>query len=384
MAGIISNTFHAGIKQLWTRSSLPMAARPSSIGVCALQRFHMHTQTRRQFTTERGIQAVLLHREGVTDDEGLGLLWKPFSEIFANEGVPITITEAREPWETTRRSIHSPSAQWAFTSPTVEPRVASRIFREIFNMGSLEKGVPSVLERWKKKHGKPPSKLDFDRMEWNMRTVQQDCLRKCAKLIPGTLETVKLIKNWGWQVGSLTGYSHEFLKVLAEEAKKQGYEPDVSLGCETANPNSSSPDNIWKNCMQLGVPTPSVVIVSGTVSGIRKGLMTNAWTIFVTHTSDEVGLSKEERDQLDPQKLPRQLKYAEKRVAGIAHFVANTIADIFPHLITINDLIKKGILPSHYLHMDQKVKTTPCVIDIKPIKEEPASGACTIPHTAGC
>ena len=111
--------------------------------------------------TYRGpIEAVLLDWAGTTMDFGCVAPAVVFVEVFARQGVPITIEEARAPMGAHKR-VH------------------------IQRITELE----SVRARWHAKHGHAPDDADVSRMFAAFVPLQLQCLSDYSTLIPGTLDT---------------------------------------------------------------------------------------------------------------------------------------------------------------------------------------------------
>jgi phosphonoacetaldehyde hydrolase len=70
------------------------------------------------------------------------------------------------------------------------------------------------------------------------------------------------------------------------------------------------------------------------------------WTIGITRTGNEVGLSLEEAEALDPTALDALIEHADHKLrAAGAHYVVESAADILPVLDAINDRLARGERP---------------------------------------
>lgn len=83
-----------------------------------------------------------------------------------------------------------------------------------------------------------------------------------------------------------------------------------------------------------------MVKIGDTVSDIQEGLNAGMWTIGVTRTGNELGLTEEQVNALDPAELEKRLSVIEDRLrlAG-AHFVAGSIGDCPPIIDEINRMM---------------------------------------------
>ncbi len=93
-------------------------------------------------------------------------------------------------------------------------------------------------------------------------------------------------------------------------------------------------------------PPQAVVKIDDTQPGIAEGLNAATWTIGLSKTGNEVGLTEEEIDKLPPDVRERKLARADLnlRQAG-AHYVVETIADVPPVIDLINQRLKAGDRP---------------------------------------
>jgi len=82
------------------------------------------------------------------------------------------------------------------------------------------------------------------------------------------------------------------------------------------------------------------------VADIQEGLNAGMWTVGLTKSGNEVGLSLEEIGKCDPLKLKDRMDKAEKKLteAG-AHYVVEGIWDCLPILEKISERIDAGELP---------------------------------------
>ena len=93
-------------------------------------------------------------------------------------------------------------------------------------------------------------------------------------------------------------------------------------------------------------PPEAVVKIDDTQPGIAEGLNAGVWTIGLSKTGNEVGLTEEEIDQLAPDVRERKLARADMnlRQSG-AHYVVETIAEVPPIIDLINERLRVGGRP---------------------------------------
>lgn len=273
-----------------------------------------------------GIQAVIFDWAGTTVDYGSRAPVAAFKEVFLKHQVPITDQEAKFPMGLHKRAH----------------------IEKILEMDVLAPETQSVKTRWKQVHGHYPTSAEVDQIYAEFIPLQKKIISQYAQLIPGTLETVKYIRQQGWKIGSTTGYTQEMLDVVAKEAKKQGYEPDVNVTSDNVPQGRPSPDMIWLNCAKLKTTPSFVVNVDDTLPGIEAGRNAGVWTVMVLNTGNALGLSQEEAAKLTPAQLQLKTQNAKKQAENQAHFVITGIETLPPILAQIDNLIKTGHYPFSY------------------------------------
>jgi len=245
-----------------------------------------------------------------------------YVEVYKRQNVPISMEEARAPMGA-HKKVH---------------------IRQISKM-------ESVAQRWEKVHGRMPNEEDIDRMFADFIPLQLACLSDYADLIPGTLEVVAEIRKRGWKIGSTTGYTTEMMEILVAEAKKRGYEPDSTVCAAEVPAGRPYPWMCFQNAMNLQIyPMESIVKVGDTLPDIAEGLHAGMWTIGLALTGNEMGLTEEQVNDLDPEVRQMKLDRAYERIAQAgAHYVVDGIQDIMPILDEINERVKMENDRNHFL-----------------------------------
>jgi len=129
--------------------------------------------------------------------------------------------------------------------------------------------------------------------------------------------------------------------------RRRGYAPDSAI-CPSDMP-AGRPASwmIYQNAAQLGVyPMPALVKVGDTLPDIEEGLNAGTWTIGLSRSGNELGLTERECRDLKPGALAARLTQIEQRLrqAG-AHYVVETIADVPPILDAIEARLRQGEQP---------------------------------------
>jgi phosphonoacetaldehyde hydrolase len=266
------------------------------------------------------VSTVILDWSGTTADAYVIAPAVVFVEVFKNQGVEITMEEARGPMGL-RKDLHIK----ALTED------------------------PVIRERWKKVKGKSPNQSDVDRMFADFVPAQLACLPRYTKLLPGVAKVIKRLQARGIKIGSSTGFTRAMVDVLEKAAKKQGYVPDASVaGDEVAHGARPRPFMVYRNLDLLDAwPIDSVVKVDDTTSGVGEGLNAGCWAVGVARYSNYMNINTlEEEATLSKAEIQFRLEKTRDilRKTG-AHYVIDSIADIEPVIEDINARLARGESP---------------------------------------
>lgn len=262
--------------------------------------------------------AVVLDWAGTIADYGSRAPAMVFVEVFRREGVKITVEEAREPMGRDKREH--------IERITVMPRVA---------------------EAWVKRHGRACSAHDVDRMYDAFVPLQIKALGSHSTLIPGAADAAARWRERGLAIGSSTGYTRQLMEVVLPEARRQGFEPDAVVCADDVPGGRPHPWMMFENARRLNrYPMSAFVKVDDTLAGIEAGLNAGAWTVGVTMTGNEIGLSESEVKALPTHELESRLAAADKRMrqAG-AHYTVQSIANLDEVLDDIESRLRRGDRP---------------------------------------
>jgi phosphonoacetaldehyde hydrolase len=168
-----------------------------------------------------------------------------------------------------------------------------------------------------------------------------------ADLIPGLLETVDSLRRQGVKIGSSTGYTAPMMAALVPAARARGYAPDAIVCASDVPAGRPYPWMCFLNAIQLQVyPLEAVVKIGDTISDVEAGLNAGMWTIGLTQSGNELGISEQEASQLSTHEMKAQTDSIAKRYrdAG-AHFVAAGIWEVLPVIEDINARLARGEKP---------------------------------------
>jgi phosphonoacetaldehyde hydrolase len=266
------------------------------------------------------VKAVILDWAGTTVDHGSLAPVAALQRVFSENGLAITAAEARK------------------------------------DMGVLKKdqirfilGGDRVKEEWTRLHGEAPSEKDVERLFHDFLPKQAEILGAYGEPIEGVCETVAAWKAAGLRIGSTTGYTRELLDIVSAAAAKYGYAPDASVTPDEVGAGRPTPFMCYENAIKLGVyPMWACVKIGDTPSDIGEGRNAGMWTIAITRTGNEIGLSKSQFNSLpaSEQKSLEQQASVKLRAAG-AQYVAGSLAECSPLLLEIERRLSAGERPEY-------------------------------------
>ncbi|MFC0274572.1 phosphonoacetaldehyde hydrolase [Metabacillus herbersteinensis] len=250
-------------------------------------------------------EGIILDWAGTAIDYGCFAPLKVFIEIFTNKGVNITTEEARVP----------------MGLPKIDH------VRAICEM-------PRVKESWLQIHGETPSEKNIQEMYEQFEEILFEVLPEYTTPIPGVLETVQILRDKGYKIGSTTGYTREMMNIVVPAAKEKGYSPDFIVTPDEVKEGRPYPWMCYLNAMELGIyPMNKLLKVGDTTSDMKEGRNAGMYTVGVILGSSELGLAEHEMNEL-PKDLLLEKKSAvkERFLAAGANEVIDSFSDL-PNLL---------------------------------------------------
>ncbi len=247
------------------------------------------------------IRLVVFDWAGTTVDHGCFAPLAAFMQTFAQHGVTISAAEARVPMGLHKKDHIQVLLQ-----------------------------MPAVAQRWRQAHGRDWNDADLESLFQGFIPEQMEVIDRHSRLVPGLLECLAQLRRQDIKIGATTGYFRAAAERVYQAARRQGFVPDQCLCAEDVPAGRPAPWMIFRIMEALDVYPPSAVVKIGdTVPDIEEGLNAGVWSIGVTRTGNEVGLTAEELAQL-PEKDRQALLAAARRKlldAG-AHAVIDSVADL--------------------------------------------------------
>jgi len=265
------------------------------------------------------LNAVIFDWAGTLVDHGSRAPVAALQDIFNTKGVPITVAEARLSMGIAKRDH------------------IQAILR-----------LPRVAKAWQMKHGTAPGETALDALYRDFIPKQTECLGRHSDLIAGVPETAAALRSRDIRIGSTTGYTRPMLNFLIERARTQGFAPDCAI-CPQDVPGGGRPAPwmCYLNAIRLEVsPLWAMVKIGDTPSDIAEGLNAGIWTIGVTRTGNEVGLTANEWDFTTAAEQTELIARARHRLldAG-AHYVVESVGECLPPIDEINVRLSAGDRP---------------------------------------
>jgi phosphonoacetaldehyde hydrolase len=208
--------------------------------------------------------------------------------------------------------------------------------------------LPKIAEQWKAQYGRVPNEDDVDRLYGKTEPMMVASIVSHADPITGLLPFVEAVHARDIKIGSCTGYTAPMMDVLVPAAAQRGYRPDCTVCASDVPAGRPFPWMCYQNAIQLQVhPFESMVKIGDTISDIAEGRNAGMWTVGLTRSGNELGLTEAQADALPREELDQRLSAIEARMrdAG-AHYVVEGIWDCLDVVDDMNRRLKKGAHPN--------------------------------------
>ena len=266
-----------------------------------------------------GIAAIVLDWAGTIVDFGSFAPVVSIQEAFAARKVPISAAEARGPMGLEKREH------------------LRRLLED-----------PDIRRRWTTAVGCEPSAQDVDALYRELEPRLRAAVRRYSRLVPGVRELTDELRTWGVRIGTTTGYLRPLVEPLVEEAGRHGFTADAVVCPSDVRAGRPYPWMCFEVMSRLGVfPPRCVVKIGDTPVDMQEGVNAGMWTIGVTLSGNEGGLSETEAAQLTADERSERSLEAEQRLyeAG-AHYVAEGAWTCRSVLARIEERIIRGEYPA--------------------------------------
>jgi len=264
------------------------------------------------------LTGVILDWAGTIVDHGSCAPVAALRETFASAGVPISADEARRHMGLAKRT-----------------HIASIL------------GLPEVHAKWVDARGSAPKSADVDDMYAAFIPRQLEVLEHHSGVIAGVQQAAERMRGRGLRIGTTTGYNRAMLDYVLDRAREQGFVPDESLCPDDVPSGRPAPFMCYLNAVRMKVfPMWTLVKIGDTAVDIEEGLNAGMWTIGITRTGNEVGLSPAEWNSATESERVRRLARARAVLVDAgAHYAAESVAECEEVLDLIEDRLERGGSP---------------------------------------
>jgi phosphonoacetaldehyde hydrolase len=266
----------------------------------------------------RRIEAVIFDLAGTTVDHGSLVPVRAVTEVFARQGVRISDEDARRDMG-------------------------------LFKKDHIRKilAAPHIDLAWRMQYRRVPDEKDVEKLFAEFAPLQMDVLEQYSDVIPGVGDVAARLRDRGVKIGATTGYTRPMLEVVLRHAAAQGYAPDIALCPDDVGGGRPHP---WM-CLRIAIEfqlssTAAGVKVGDTVSDIQEGLNAGMWTVGVSRTGNEVGLSADDLAALtDAERARRVQRACDTLTNAGAHYVVESAALLDSALEQIEERLLAGERP---------------------------------------
>jgi phosphonoacetaldehyde hydrolase len=247
------------------------------------------------------IRLVVADLAGTTVDFGSSAPAGVFVSLFARHGVSVSDAEARGPMGTAKRD----------------------------HIAALA-ALPAVAAAWRAKHSAEFTEADLDRLYAEFIPLQLEVLPNFGDLVPGTAEAAAALRRAGVKVAVTTGYDTAMMRIVLDDAARQGFVPDAAVCASDVAAGRPAPWMIYRAMEACGIwPPRAVVAVGDTIADVEAAVNAGVWAVGVTATGNMLGLSRAEHDALAPAERAERLAAAAERMrAAGADAVIETVAEL--------------------------------------------------------
>jgi phosphonoacetaldehyde hydrolase len=263
----------------------------------------------------KNMKAIICDWAGTTVDFGCMAPVKVFVDVFAQQGVTVTLEEARKPMGLAKKNH-------------IEALL----------------GDPAIAARWEARFGKAPDAADTERLYARLEPQLARTVVYHNDIIPGTLELQQWCRDNGVRFGSTTGYVASMMANIVDAVAARGFTPDCIVSSDEAPAGRPAPFMVFENMKRMNVyPASKMVKLGDTAADMGEGRNAGMWCIGFTLSGNETGLSRDELERLpSAERNALAAKAAEKLKAAGAHFVCDGIWDVIPLLEQLDREMEAG------------------------------------------
>lgn len=264
----------------------------------------------------KNIKAVIFDWAGTIIDYGCIAPTQVFIEVFRKKDIILSMEEARTPMGLAKKDH----------------------VRALFQLDTVQK-------QWLAEYGRMPSESDVESIYSELEPALAAIVKDYCDPIPGAIKLIKSLQNQGIKVGTTTGYVEEMMNNIIPITSAIGLLPDAIVSSSEVSAGRPSPWMIYLNCEIMDVyPLSQMVKIGDTIADIQEGKNAGMWTVGLTKSGNELGLSLAEAENADPIWLADKIALAGRKLLNAgADFVAEGVWDCWPSLEEIDRQIEDNI-----------------------------------------
>jgi phosphonoacetaldehyde hydrolase len=264
------------------------------------------------------LQAVILDWAGTTVDYGSLAPIRALQKVFSDRGIEISEEEARRDMGVLKKD----------------------------HIGALVR-IPRIAAAWRQRYQTAPGEKEVESLFADFIPQQMACLVECSTVISGVPDIVRRLRDRGLKIGSTTGYTRPLMDILLPHAVRQGYVPDCTLCPDDVGAGRPFPWMIYENAVRMKIcPLEAVVKIGDTISDIEEGLNAGTWSVGVARTGNMIGVTEEQWHAFPRDSQTARLEDARRKLLDEgAHYVIDTLAEIYPILDQIEARLQAGDRP---------------------------------------
>lgn len=261
----------------------------------------------------KNIKAVIFDWAGTIIDYGCMAPTQVFIEVFRKKDIILSMEEARTPMGLAKKDH----------------------VRELFKLDTVQK-------QWLAEYGRIPSELDVEDIYSRLEPALAAIVKDYCDPIPGAITLIKALQNQGIKVGTTTGYVEEMMNNIIPITSAIGLLPDAIVSSSEVSAGRPAPWMIYLNCEIMDVyPLNQMVKIGDTIADIQEGKNAGMWTIGLTKSGNELGLSLAEVNAADPIWLAGKIAHSGRKLLNAgADFVAEGVWDCWSILEEIDSQIE--------------------------------------------
>lgn len=204
-----------------------------------------------------------------------------------------------------------------------------------------------VKSQWLRVYGYEPIEENIEHIFIKLAPAMETAVKQFSNPIAGVIDFMKYYRNEGMKFGATTGYVRNMMNILQPEIEDKGLIFDSIVTPDEVPAGRPYPWMVYKNAMNMGTyPLFKMVKIGDTLADIEEGLNAGMWVISISKSGNELGLSQEEINYIQVDKLNARIEQIEKIfIERGAHYVAKSVAECYSIIDEINSRIVNNEKP---------------------------------------